>query len=213
MPPLLFHLATSTSCFLAISPLTATFVEVPINVQVPPRIDAKQTGISSFDGLVLSLRATDIVGPMKSDVTAVLFMNPDRPPTTVIVVRSNLFVLPAATRSSQAETTSSTRPSNNAPLMMKIEPRIMMICELNPANACAVSRIPVSTSANSRKMVTKSTGSARVAKSATATTSKPSTMTIGSIAWFLFLRLAKRNAGHSSRIVSGSMPTFWHHSR
>ena len=57
-----------------------------MSVQVPPRIDAKQTGIRSFDGLVLSLRAMDIVGPMKSDVTAVLFMNPDKPPTTDMVV-------------------------------------------------------------------------------------------------------------------------------
>ena len=57
-----------------------------MSVQVPPRIDAKQTGISSFDGLILSLRAMDIVGPMKSDVTAVLFMKPDKPPTTDIVV-------------------------------------------------------------------------------------------------------------------------------
>ena len=56
-----------------------------------------------------------------------------------------------------------------------------MICELKPANASVGSRIPVSTSASRRKIVTKSTGNARVANSPTATTSSPSTMPISSV--------------------------------
>ena len=61
-----------------------------------------------------------------------------------------------------------------------------MICELKPANASVGSRIPVSTSASRRKIVTKSTGNTRVANSPTATTSSPSTMPIsGSMPQFL----------------------------
>ena len=152
-----------------------------MSVQVPPRIDAKQTGISSFDGLVLSLRAMDIVGPMNSDVTAVLFINPDRPPTTDMVVNCSLLTLPPATLNSQAVTMSSTRLSISAPLIKKIEPRMMMICELKPANASVGFSIPVSTNASRRNIVTKSTGSARVANNPTAASSNPSTIPISSV--------------------------------
>jgi hypothetical protein len=38
-------------------PLTATFVEVPMSVQVPPRMEAKASGISNRDGLVFAFLA------------------------------------------------------------------------------------------------------------------------------------------------------------
>ena len=144
--------------------------------------------MSNLEGLVFSLRATDIVGPINKEVTAVLFINPESPLTTDIVVNKSLLVLPPATRNNQVDTTSSTRPSNKAPLITKIDPRIIIICELKPANACAVSKMPVNTSAKRRKIVTRSTGNALVANNTTAKTSKLRTMTIGSILKLLHCR-------------------------
>jgi hypothetical protein len=63
------------------TPLTATLVEVPISVQVPPRMEAKASGISRRDGGRFKRRARPITGPTNTAVTVVLFMKAEIKPT------------------------------------------------------------------------------------------------------------------------------------
>ena len=71
-------------------------MDVPIRVQVPPRIDAKAIGISSLEGLILALRESPMMGGKKTAVAVVLFMNAETLPTVVMTARISRFeVLPA----------------------------------------------------------------------------------------------------------------------
>ena len=55
--------------------LTSKFVEVPIKVQHPPRMEAKESGMSSLDGLMFRLAARPVTMGRKSKTTGVLLTN------------------------------------------------------------------------------------------------------------------------------------------
>ncbi len=159
----------------AINPLTATFVDVPMSVQVPPRIEAKAIGRRSLDALTLAFLARPMTGPTSMAVTVVLFMKAEVPPTPPISSKSRRFSPPLASFTSRAPMASTTPVSCSAPLSTKIDARMMMISSLNPWNASETESTPEPTSASSRISVMMSTEMISMANSTTATTSSPST--------------------------------------
>jgi hypothetical protein len=74
-------------------PLTATFVEVPISVHVPPSIEAKASGINNLDGLILAVFATPITGGIKIAVAVVLFINEEMALIITITANRRRFLL------------------------------------------------------------------------------------------------------------------------
>ncbi len=153
-----------------INPLTATLVEVPMSVQVPPRIEANATGMSNFEALTPALRPSPATSGVKSAVTVVLFMKAEVPPTMPIIAARKLREFTCATRRSCPPIQSSTPASFNATLRTKIEPRMMMMSLLNPANASCGVRIPGTISPTSRSSVIMSTVSFSRLKSTMAPT-------------------------------------------
>src|SRR5215470_8326407 len=64
-------------------PDTATLVDVPISLQVPPSIEANATGIRNLEGGCFIRRATPSAGGTKIAVTVVLFIHADTAATAV----------------------------------------------------------------------------------------------------------------------------------
>ena len=105
-------------------PLTATLVEVPMSVHVPPRIEENATGINTFEGLKLSLRHMAITGPVTNAVTVVLFINAESAPVINIVYPTKSVLL--FTVLIIFEPTLSNNPvSESAPEMTKIEAKMI----------------------------------------------------------------------------------------
>jgi hypothetical protein len=159
-------------------PLTATFVEVPMSVQVPPRMEAKASGISNRDGLVFAFLAIPITGGTSIAATVVLFINADTLPALPMRISSRVFGPHSPSLTNRSPTAFSKPVSCKAPLITKIEPRMMMMSLLKPSNASAGVSTPLPTSTTSSSRVMTSTGSLSVANSATARTSRLRTMAI-----------------------------------
>jgi hypothetical protein len=70
------------------TPSTSMFVEVPIIVQVPPKIVAKDSGISSFEGATEKVCAKLIMTGVRITTTGVLLMKADITITPAIIVPS-----------------------------------------------------------------------------------------------------------------------------
>jgi hypothetical protein len=111
-------------------------------------------------------------------VTEVLFINADTLAAAPMSTRRRLF-RPVRANFVRRSPIASTEPvSCSAPLITKIDPRMMMMALLNPANASAGVSTPLTTSATSNRSVMTSTASFSVAKRMIATTSKPRTSAI-----------------------------------
>src|SRR5690242_12129651 len=76
--------------------LAATFVEVPIRVQVPPSIEAKASGISTLPGLTRLLRQRPSTAGIITAVQVVLFMKDEMKHVTGMTASSTLLRLPPA---------------------------------------------------------------------------------------------------------------------
>ena len=156
-------------------PLTATLVEVPIKVHVPPKIEEKARGISNRDGETLIWRATAITGPKNMAVTVVLFMKAETPPTADIRTKLSRVGCPPNLLESQLPSASKIPVSRMAAPITKMDPSITITSLLNPEKASFTFRIPESTRTHSRPRVTMSTDTFSVAKTTTATSSRPMT--------------------------------------
>jgi hypothetical protein len=120
---------------LVMAPLTATFVEVPISVQVPPMSEAKASGMSKREGGMRSLRESPMTGPTNTAVTVVLFMKAEMPPTTAIMKPiSRLGCVPKVC-ASMPPIMSSTPVSRKAAPMTKIAASRMITRSPKPAKA------------------------------------------------------------------------------
>ena len=67
------------------------FVEEPVSVQVPPRIQAKDRGISSLDDLSSEDLASDSTIGKNTTTTGVLLTNAESTAPTIIMVISVLI--------------------------------------------------------------------------------------------------------------------------
>ena len=76
-----------------------------MSVQVPPKMEAKASGMSSLDGLVAELRAMPTTGGRNIAVTVVLFMKAETPAAVPMRTSRRRFKLPRAIRVSLAPTT------------------------------------------------------------------------------------------------------------
>ena len=66
------------------TPSTMMLVDVPISVVVPPKIAAKERGISSFEGEILIARARRIATGMRMITTGVLLIKAESSTTPSI---------------------------------------------------------------------------------------------------------------------------------
>ena len=161
---------------LVIAPLTATFVEVPIRVQVPPRIAAKASGMSKREGGTPIRRARPITGPRNTAVTVVLFIKAEMSPTTAMsTVCSSAGRLPSP-RASSPPIASKMPVSRSAAPMMKMEASSTMTRSPKPAKAWSTRKMPHRTSTHSIPTVTKSTEIFSVAKAMSAMMSSEMTI-------------------------------------
>ena len=69
------------------TPSTSRLVDVPISVVVPPKIDAKDRGISNLDGEIFNDLASRIATGINTTTTGVLLMKADRKITASIMTR------------------------------------------------------------------------------------------------------------------------------
>ena len=153
-------------------------VEVPINVHVPPMMDAKATGINNFDAFVFILLAITKTGARKTEVTTVLLMKADMTPTVdMIYVNKNAGFIRAIFRKREPKR-SSIPFCCSALLMIKTDARITVKSEPNPEKASAGVRIRAAhkSASNIRVMISKETLDEE--KRTMAATSKKSTIAI-----------------------------------
>ena len=108
-----------------------------MRVQVPPRTDAYDNGINSFDGEVRSLRATCTKIGRKNATSGVLFINADSPHTGAINRNSGV---PCLGRPSMARLMNSMAPVVCNPVPTTSSPAIVKIASLeNPVRAVFMS--------------------------------------------------------------------------
>ena len=117
------------------------FVDVPINVQVPPRIDAYASGIRSLDGLTFNFFETLKTGATNKAVTVVLFMNAESAPTTLMRMSRKRFELRPENWNKRCAMALTNPLRCNAPVIIKIDARIIMMSLLKPEKACSGERI------------------------------------------------------------------------
>ena len=79
--------------------LTRMFVDVPINVQTPPNIEAKESGIRSLDALTPVVLATPTIIGIRMATAAVLLMNAETDPTASMMASNPSLRLCFASRS------------------------------------------------------------------------------------------------------------------
>lgn len=138
-------------------------------------MEAKAKGISNREGLVFAFLAIPITGGTSIAATVVLFINAEML-AALPIRRSRRRFEPAWLSLTNRSPMASSKPvSCNAPLITKIEPRMMMISLLKPSNASAVVSTLLPTNATSSSSVMMSAGSFSLANSTMASTSKPRT--------------------------------------
>ncbi len=157
---------------------TATFVDVPINVQVPPIIDAKARGINIFEADNFDFRARASIGEINNAVTVVLFMNADN--INVKGINHNIKPVNFAAFDllMRSAITSKIPDSSMPPVMMNILASIMMKSLPKDSNASEVVIIPVATNTINKSNVIISTDNLSVENNMMASISKPSTIAI-----------------------------------
>ena len=149
---------------------------MPINVQVPPKIDANAKGISSRDDEIPTCLDNRTIGPTNIAVTVVLFMNADSKPTPPIITAVSRVGSEPNTRAIPCATASSTPLSRSAVPITKIAASITTIPLLKPINASSTVKIPVKISVHSSSNVTTSTETFSVANKTTVMASRVSTI-------------------------------------
>ena len=107
-------------------------------------MEAKASGISSFEALILDCFATPMTGGTNMAVTVVLFMKAETKLTTLIIARSKRLLLPLAILCRRIPMASITPVRCSAPLMTKIDASITMMSLLKPAKASSGFKMPVS---------------------------------------------------------------------
>lgn len=157
------------------------FVEVPIRVQTPPNIEAKESGISSFEGLIPASRANPRTIGRKMATAAVLLMKAETRPTGAMRETS-------VGRRPRRPTLVSRLPRRlTAPvwtrpaLSTNMAATVTVAVLLKPEMACSGVRIPLTRSVDSTRSATRSTGRRSVAKQATAPAATAITSTISRV--------------------------------
>jgi hypothetical protein len=164
---------------LASAPETARFVEVPMSVQVPPRIAPKASGIKSFDGRTRARCAMPKTTGTNIAVVVVFFITEAHPAAVNMISVVSLNSLPPAMRWRRRPTRSTTPVLTSPPVSTKSPAMVMTMSLPKPANASETLSVPVSTSPMTSRMVTTSIGIFSVPKSTSATTSRMRTVATG----------------------------------
>ena len=156
-------------------------VDVPSTVHMPPNMEAKERGISSFEGLVSARRATTITTGIRIATAAVLFRNDDNTPTPTISTNS---ISPELCRASlpSALPTKFTAPLRNIPaLSTNIAPTVTVAVLANPASPSAGVSTRKTSSTIMTRIATMSVENFSVTNRTTAQTVRPSTNAISHV--------------------------------
>ena len=146
------------------------FVEVPIKVLVPARMETNEIGRRNFDGLSEYSKQTAIITEINSTTTGVLLRKEEKPPTRKRVRNSSL---PGSPRENfiTAAVIKSRAPLRISPWLTANKIATVMGAGLeNPSKASLGVRTPVMMSATMMQMAVRSTGNFWVASNATAAT-------------------------------------------
>src|SRR5688572_25977185 len=154
------------------------FVEVPITVQVPPKIEANATGINIFEGLSLSFLHILTTGATYIAVTVVLFMKAEVKLTVDMMYVGNHRIRLLGILMKLSPIISKTPAFCMAAPTTKIDASMIIKSLPNPLNASAGVRIPSEVNTMRRAMVIKSTENLSVAKSMIAINNKLKTNAI-----------------------------------
>ena len=161
--------------------LARMLVDVPSTVHMPPNMEAKERGISSFEGLVFARRATTITTGIRIATAAVLFRNDDNTPTPTIRTNSISGGLCRASLPS-ALLTKFTAPLRNIPaLRTNIAPTVTVAVLANPANPSAGVSTRKTNNTIRTRIATMSGENFSVTNRTTAQTVKASTKTIAGV--------------------------------
>ena len=114
-----------------IKPLTATLVEVPIKVQVPPKMDANYKGIKILDGAMPDSLDNPMVGFNFSAVMVVLFIKPEVNEATSITKNTMIFGGCFLMFTKRAIKVSITPVCLSAPTITNMEARMMIKFPVN----------------------------------------------------------------------------------
>ena len=134
------------------------FVEVPINVQTPPNIDANERGIKSFEGLMLFfLAAFNKIG-IKTATTGVLLMKAE------IIAITHIVTISAVQKPYLNILVDRSPKKRSAPVLFKAAltinsaPTVIVAGLLKPETASNGVSIPVAIKATITIMAVRSTG-------------------------------------------------------
>ena len=148
---------------------------------MPPNIEANESGISNFDGLVSALRATTMTTGIRIATAAVLFRNDDNTPTPTIRTKS---ISPELCRASLPSPlpTKFTAPLRNIPaLSTNIAPTVIVAVLAKPANPSAGVNTRETRSTTITRMATMSVENFSVTNSTTAAIVSSSTKPISNV--------------------------------
>ena len=165
--------------YRVIAPLTARFVDVPMSVQLPPRIAPKASGISSFEGGIFDLAARPITTG-KNIAAVVVFFSTEADTAAVTIIKAvNTNSLSPDIRPIRRPMTSTIPVLVSPPTRINSPPIVIITSLPNPATASPTVSTRVKMSAITRIMPMTSTGSFSVANKTIATSSKISVIAIG----------------------------------
>ena len=126
-------------------PSVTRFVEVPISVQRPPIIEAKERGMSSFEGATWYWPAQARTSGMPIATSAVLLRKAEAPALVVTSLRMAARSRDVAP-SRWAAAVSSAPVSRSPAAMTKSAPSVSRVGLANPASARSMSSTPARTS-------------------------------------------------------------------
>ena len=152
-----------------------------MSVQSPPKMEANESGMSSFDGFNPRDAASEIMMGMKTTTTGVLLMKAESTATIgSITMRSDQSLFPTA-RLSRCAMVSITPVRSSAALRMNMQATVMAASLLKTLNASAGVKMPAASSALSASIATMSSDNFSQTIIAKVTASSPKTKSISQV--------------------------------
>ena len=160
------------------TPSTRRLVEVPISVQVPPRMLANDSGISSFDGANPRVWETEIITGVRMTTTGVLFMNAEIRATRVVITATAISGERHFTRDRPSPISSMTPVRSSAALRTSMQAMVIGALLLKTARTSSLSRMPTRRRTATAESATMSDGSVSRMKPKKTITTRTRTTTI-----------------------------------
>jgi hypothetical protein len=184
--------------------LTRMLVEVPIKVQTPPNIEAKETGISNFEALMPVSRATPSKIGRNIAMTGVLLIKAERNPTKIITIIIAVKKFRRKIRLTKTPRKLTAPVLNNPALKINIAATVIVAVLLKPAKPSPAVITPLVISKAITISATKSTESFSVTNNATASSRTAKTRAISKVISFILLQIQRLKGNYFAVVVKFS---------